>query len=127
EARFCVNPPLAERFVSRHELRGQVHYQPQLLLLFLELLLCLLTFVNISQQHIPPKDSALGVARRAATCHKPSVDAVGATITMHVIVWLSCSERPRPTLIHAGEFLRMNHAVVTPVLQFIESHSEELD
>jgi hypothetical protein len=51
---------------------------PKLLLLFLEPVVRLLTFINVDKHHMPSDNMALGIARRAPPYEKPAIYAVGA-------------------------------------------------
>jgi hypothetical protein len=105
-------------------LRRQVQYLLELFPLPLEHFFCLLEFLDVGRDQIPPDDAALRIARRSSTDTKPAVYAVGAAVTVDMIVRMPCLERVRPRRNDRTEIIGMDRTVSAPIPHSFRSLSE---
>ena len=107
-----------------HHLRRQVQYLPELPLLFLKLLFCLFTFLDVGENHIPPNNTALRIARRPTMGAKPVVHPVEAAKTLLMFVRTPRLQTVRQRRRHAREVIGMNRVGGTPAFQFFQALAE---
>src|SRR5450432_1570909 len=116
--------PLAVGSIDGHVLRCEVEDLPKLLLLFLELSLRLLAFVDIGQHRVPPNDPAASVVRRSPPHTKPAVHAVVAAKAVVDLERMAALHGLHPPSTRGIAIIRVNRLAGPTVFQLLSGLAE---